>query len=400
MVLHDLPRELSVAAAARVLARCDELGSLSEEPGRLTRRFGTAALDAAMARVAAWMAEAGLRPWRDGVGNLVGRLEGTGPGTLVLGSHLDTVPDAGRYDGPLGVLVALEAVAAVRPRRAVEVVAFADEEGARFGTTYLGSAGYLGRLDPAALALTDEDGVALGDLVGELPSPRADLAGYLEVHIEQGPVLEREDAPVGVVTAITGQTRAALTLEGRAGHAGTVPMAARRDALCGAAEVVLAAEAAGRAVPGLVATVGSLAVAPGAGNVIPGEARVSLDLRHAEDRVRERERDALRAKAEAIAAARGLAASWEVRQEAGAVGTDRGLRAVLADAVRAAGVRVVELPSGAGHDAAQVALAAPVAMLFVRCAGGVSHHPDEAVAADDVAVAVTVLARALARLAV
>ncbi|MGH2947262.1 MAG: hydantoinase/carbamoylase family amidase, partial [Solirubrobacteraceae bacterium] len=296
--------------AATVLERCARLGEVSEEPGLLVRPFGTPAMERANALVGGWMREAGLDVREDAVRNLIGRRD-TLPArpAFVLGSHLDTVRDAGRYDGPLGVLVALAAVERAQTPFAVEVVGFADEEGLRFGTAYLGSSAMAGR--PLPLDARDADGVRLGDLVPD-PAPAArsaaDLLGYCEVHIEQGPVLERRGVPVGVVTAITGQTHAVVRIEGEAGHAGTVPMAGRRDALCAAAEAVLAAEevaargdvaadddpivaagddpivAAGD--DGVVATVGRLAVEPGARNVIPAAVTLSVDLRHGDDAVR------------------------------------------------------------------------------------------------------------------
>jgi allantoate deiminase len=371
------------------MERLDALARVTEEPGRLTRRFGTPALREAGAQVAAWMREAGLDVRRDAVGNLIGRREGPGR-TLMLGSHLDTVVDAGRYDGALGVLVAIECAA--RAQGALEVAAFADEEGVRYGTAYLGSAALAGRFEPEWLAREDDGGVALGDLLdGPLPAP-ADVAAYVEVHIEQGPQLEAEDVPVGVVTGIVGQTRARVEFVGRAGHAGTVPMALRHDALCAAAEWILAVEAAG-----VVATVGEIRVEPGAPNVIPGRARLSLDVRHADDAARAAAVAALRSRAEELAAARSVAVEWEPVQETAAVACDPVLTEALAAAVAEAGHRVVRLESGAGHDAAMMAAVAPVAMLFVRCADGVSHHPDESVAARDVAAAIDVLDRFLAR---
>jgi allantoate deiminase len=225
------------------------------------------------------------------------------------------------------------------------------------------------------------------------------VLGYCEVHIEQGPVLERRELPVGVVTAIAGQSRIAVTLRGEAGHAGTVPMDGRRDALCAAAELVLAVERVAAAEPGMVGTVGRLAVEPGAGNVIPGAAELSIDLRHQDDAVRVHAVEELRGHAERIAGARGVELGWEVRQEAPAVPVDAALRERLADAVGAVGVPVVELPSGAGHDAAEIASIAPICMLFVRCRGGISHHPDESVEAADVGVALDVLERFLLGLA-
>jgi len=404
------------ADAARVVARCRELAAVSEEPDRLTRRFATPAMARANALVGGWMAEAGLRVRVDAAGNLVGRLEGTDPGagTLLLGSHLDTVRDAGAFDGPLGVLVAVACVERLRGEDArlpfaVEVLGFSDEEGLRYGTAYLGSRALAGSFEPALLELVDDDGVALGTaLTGFGGAPR-DLAGasrrgerllgYCEVHIEQGPVLEGRDAPVGVVSAIAGATRAELGFTGRAGHAGTVPMAARRDAACAAAEWVLAVEAAGRREPGLVATVGCLQARPGAPNVVPGAAVASLDVRHADDAARGAAVAALRAEAQRIGAARGVEVAWRELMSAPAVAMDARLGGLLAEAVADRGLPVVRLASGAGHDAVALSALTAVAMLFVRCAGGVSHHPDESVDQSDVAVALDVLHGFVRRLA-
>jgi allantoate deiminase len=381
-----------MTAAETVMERCVALARFSEEPDRLTRRFGTPALRAACDQVAGWMEQAGLAVRRDAVGNLIGRREGEG-GTLMLGSHLDTVRDAGRYDGMLGVLVAIACAERAHLDCALEVVAFADEEGVRYGTAYLGSAALAGRFDPAWLERVDADGVRLADLLdGPLPAPRDNLLGYVEVHIEQGPQLESAGVPVGVVTGIVGQSRARVDFVGRAGHAGTVPIDMRADALCGAAEWILAVES-----HGVVATVGEAHVRPGAANVIPGRARLSLDVRHADDSARAAAVGALRERAQAIAAARGLAVEWESVQETPAVACDPALTEALAAAVAEAGHEVVRLESGAGHDAAMMAAVAPVAMLFVRCAGGVSHHPDESATTEDVAAAIDVLDRCLAR---
>jgi len=365
----------------------------------------------ANALVGGWMAEAGLAVRTDAAGNLVGRLEGTDPaaGTLLLGSHLDTVRDAGAFDGPLGVLTAVACAARLAgdpPPFAVEVLGFSDEEGLRFGTAYLGSRAVAGTLDAATLETSDAHGVtvrealaAFGD--GAEPASRRgeDLLGYVELHIEQGPVLEQRGAAVGVVTAIAGATRAEVRFSGRAGHAGTVPMDLRADAACALAELVLAVEAAARAQPGLVATVGRLAVAPGAPNVIPGSAEASLDVRHAQDRVREAAVAALRERAEEIGARRGVALGWEERLSTPAVAMDARLGELLAAAVADRGQPDVRLPSGAGHDAVALSELTPAAMLFVRCAGGVSHQPDESVDAADVAVALDVLDGFLRRLA-
>jgi allantoate deiminase len=402
------------ADAPSVLERCDALAACSEEQGRITRRFATRALGRAREIVAGWMEEAGLATRVDAVGNLVGRLEGAGAQTLLLGSHLDSVRDAGRYDGPLGVLAAL--AAAERFARAgrtlpfaLEVVAFADEEGLRYGTAYLGSAALAGRFDPTWLGRRDGDGIALADAlrdwggdpgaIASLARDPATLRGYLEVHIEQGPVLEARDLPVGVVTAIAGQTRASVGFEGRAGHAGTTPMDGRSDALAAAAEWITAVEATARGQHGLVATVGEIAAAPNASNVIPAAVTASLDVRHPDDGARERAVETLRAAAAGAAGARGVHAAWELVQANAAVPCDPGLADALARAVQAQGVAVERLASGAGHDGVALAALTPVAMLFVRCAGGISHHPGESVRADDVAVAIDVLERTLADLA-
>ena len=393
------------ASAHDVLARVAALGEISEEPGRLTRRYGTPALARAVDLVAEWMEDAGLAVRRDAVGNLVGRTGGDGP-PFVLGSHLDTVPNAGRFDGPLGILAALAVVerltlGGTQPPVPLEVVAFADEEGTRFGTAYLGSAAYAGALEREWLGLVDDDGITLaeaivasgGDPEAALGSPAPELAGYLEVHIEQGPVLEREGLPVGAVSAIAGQTRVRVVLAGETGHAGTVPMDARHDALAAAAEVVLAVERVGRSTDGLVSTVGALSLAPNVGNVVPGEARMLLEVRHADDDVRARAAEAIRREIERLASVRGVDASWTLRYDTPAVELAPELRRRLEAAIEAAGHPVRSLVSGAGHDAVVLSRLCPAAMLFVRCAGGVSHDPRESVDEADVTVALDVVER-------
>jgi allantoate deiminase len=387
--------------ADAVVARCRELARVSDEDGLLVRGFGGPAMERANALVGRWMAEAGMAVRTDAARNLVGSIPGSdaGAGMLLLGSHLDTVRDAGAFDGPLGVLVAIACVERLRGQEVtlpfgVHVLGFSDEEGLRFGTAYLGSRAVAGTLDGETLQMRDAGGVSVREALGgdaAAASWRGErLLGYCEVHIEQGPVLEERDAPVGVVDAIAGATRAEVRFTGRAGHAGTVPMVLRRDAACAVAEFVLAVEAAGREVPDLVATVGRLGVEPGAPNVVPGAALASLDVRHADDAVRGGTVARLRRRAEEIGAARGVAVTWTPRLDTAAVAMDPALSDALA---RAAGPGVPRLPSGAGHDAVALAEAMPVAMLFVRCAGGVSHHPDESVDAADVAVALDVLDR-------
>jgi allantoate deiminase len=395
-----------LTTAAAVLERCDRLAEVSEEPDRLVRRYATPAMRAANDLVAGWMEAAGLEPSEDAVGNLIGRREGAGGRTLVLGSHLDTVLDAGRYDGPLGVMAGIAVAARLRDRElpfALEVVGFADEEGLRYGTAFLGSSAMAGRFAPAWLALADADGVTLADAlrafggdpdaVASAARDPAELLAYCEVHIEQGPALERHGVPLGVVTAIAGQSHAEVRFTGEAGHAGTVPMEARRDALTAAAEWILSVEALARRRDPLVATVGRLGVRPGARNVIAGEARMTLDVRHGSDAVRRQALEALRAEAVRVAAARDVALHWRARGETPAVPTSPELGERLAAALAAVGVPFERLPSGAGHDGVAMAALAPIAMLFVRCAGGVSHNPAESVAEEDVAVALDVLER-------
>jgi allantoate deiminase len=387
--------------AESVVARCRELARVSDEDGVLVRAFGGPGMARANDLVGRWMAEAGMAVRVDAAANLVGSIPGSeaDAGTLLLGSHLDTVRDAGAFDGPLGVLCAIACVARLRAEEVslpfgVDVLGFSDEEGLRFGTAYLGSRAVAGTLDPPVLAVRDAAGVSVREALGgdaAAASRRGErLRGYCEVHIEQGPVLEERGAPVGVVDAIAGATRAVVHFEGRAGHAGTVPMAARRDAACAMAELVLAVESTGRATPGLVATVGQLELTPGAPNVVPGDAVASLDVRHADDEVRARSVAALRRRAEEIAATRGLAVTWSALLDTAAVRMDAALSDALA---AAAGPGAPRLSSGAGHDAVALSAAMPVAMLFVRCAGGVSHHPDESVEVADVAVALDVLDR-------
>lgn len=373
-------------SARRVLERADELAAFTEDPGRITRSLLTPAMAGARGRVREWMLDAGLEVRMDALGNLAGR---RGDARLVIGSHIDSVADAGRYDGVLGVLVALEVAAATDVP--LEVVAFADEDGLRFGSIYLGSRAYIGA--PIDLSVRDRAGVTLRDAIGvELGPPLYRGAdAYLEVHIEQGPVLEAEGLPLGVVTAITGQSRYELAFEGVAGHAGTTPMDRRRDALAAAAEFVLAAERLAQAEPGLVATVGVITVPDGAVNVIAGRAEATLDVRHADDDVRANAVAALRGQADAIAGRRGVRVTWAPIAEQPAVRCT--LADPLAEAVAACGVPVRRLPSGAGHDAVTMAEVTDVALLFVRCAGGISHHPDEAVDEADVALAIEAATR-------
>ncbi len=406
---------IELADAQKVMDRCDVLGAISEDSDRLTRRFTTPAMRAANAAVAGWMRDAGMAVRQDSIGNLIGRYEAreAGAKTLLLGSHLDTVRDAGKYDGPLGVLVALTLVERLHARGArlpvaLEVVAFADEEGLRYHTSYLGSQVLAGTFDPRDLSRRDEDGIAMGEAIRAFGGDPAAIdrdkrdpdtvLAYCEVHIEQGPVLERRELPVGVVSVIMGQSRCDIAFAGQAGHAGTVPMDLRHDALCAAAEFALAVEGLARREAGLVATVGQLAVGPGASNVIPGRATLSLDVRHLDDVARDTACRDLHNTAMDIGARRGVAVDWRPVQESATVACSPELGAALSRAIEAMGYEALSLPSGAGHDAVIMSALAPVAMLFVRCKGGVSHNPAESVAVEDVAVALDVMDTFLANL--
>jgi allantoate deiminase len=398
--------------ATIVMERCDLLSNISEDSEGICRPYGSQSMREVNKIVSGWMHSAGMTTRYDAIGNLIGRYEGEGNKTLILGSHLDTVRDAGKYDGILGVMVAVASVQKLRGERlpfSVEVVAFADEEGLRFGTTYLGSSVYAGAFDEERLTLEDRNEVSLARAVRDFggdPDALAgggrgngDLLGYCEVHIEQGPVLEQKDLPVGVVTGIQSQTRAQASFTGTAGHAGTVPMQGRKDALCAAAEFILEVERAAKAEPDSVATVGEIKTLPGASNVISGETRVSLDLRHPDDAAREKLRDHLEERAADIAASRNCGHSWEVRQENAAIPMDERLTDYLAKAMEKVGLPVCRIPSGAGHDAAQMASLTAPAMLFVRCEEGISHNPAESVTKEDVGVAIDVVSRFIELLA-
>jgi allantoate deiminase len=395
-------------AARKILRRLELLGRISDAPAGITRTFASPAMRRANHLVAGWMREAGLQTRIDAVGNLIGHYPGARPNAklLLLGSHLDTVRNAGKFDGPLGVVLAIACVEHWHRRKvhfpfAIEILGFADEEGVRYQTTYLGSKAVAGGFDPRDLKRKDADGitmaVAIKNFGGEparLKSARFDhrkLLGYVEAHIEQGPVLEAKNLSVAIVTGIAGQSRARITFSGRAGHAGTVPMKLRQDALCAAAEFVLQVEALARRTKGLVATVGEICAKPGASNVIPGEVSLTLDVRHARDGLRRSAHRRLTQAARTIARQRKVKLCLENVHEAAAVDCSPTLSARLASAARRCQKKVLQLPSGAGHDAAVMAGITPVAMLFIRCKGGISHHPDESVKVQDVQVAFNVL---------
>jgi len=408
MTVRTLPER-----ARRAIAECRRIAVLSEEPDRTTRRFLTPPMRAVHTLLRERMEALGMTVSVDAVGNLRGLWQppGSRAKRLILGSHIDTVPNAGAFDGILGVTLALECAEIAQELKLplpIEIIAFSEEEGVRFGVPFIGSRAVAGRFDPALLKLKDAEGITLEDAIrafgldpGEIGNTAMDAnaLGFFEIHIEQGPVLEAEDLRVAAVTAIVGQTRYTLTWTGHANHAGTTPMHLRRDALAGAAEWIAAVESLAQRTEGLVATVGHLDVEPNAGNVIAGAVRVSLDVRHANDFERKTAVETLLAQAEAIAARRRLDLQSAHQMDQPAVPMDERLTAFLAEAMEAAGLPAKRMPSGAGHDAMVMAARVPTAMLFLRSPGGISHHPDETVLVEDVAAALAVCRKFLQRLA-
>ena len=393
------------AITADLMTRIDQLCLLTEVPGTVQRTFLSTTAARMHAALSAWALELGLDAWVDAAGNWHAALPGPTPDapTFIIGSHLDTVPDGGKYDGLLGVALGLALAGTLKrggatlPYR-LEVLGFSEEEGVRFGVPFIGSLSALGEAG-SMLGLRDPAGVSVEEAMRDFgldPArlPDAALAGphlgFLEFHIEQGPVLEAAGQPLGVVTALVGHHRLKITLTGRANHAGTTPMGLRQDALTAAAEWMLAAETLARATPGLVATVGQLQVFPGASNVIPGRAELTLDLRHQDDNLRAARLTELEAALHEIGDRRGVQTQAEVLTMIPAVPLDASLLAGLHRAAAETGLSAPELVSGAGHDAMIMSRAMPAAMLFLRTPGGLSHHPDEAVAPGDVQAALEV----------
>ncbi len=447
------------SGGARAVARCDELGiaPYSDLPDGLYRGYLTPAHRAALDRVGAWMVEAGMQIRIDPAANLIGRYEGLTPDApaLIIGSHIDSVRDGGRYDGPLGIMLGIEAVAALQGRRlpfAIEVIAFGDEEGSRFPAAMLTSRAVAGTLDAAALDMADAHGISVAEALAEMgldvaeylaaARPRGTVLAYLEAHIEQGPLLEAEGLAVGTVTGIAAQLRYEIIVIGTAGHAGTTSMPLRRDALAGAAEMILAVETtAGAAASDLVATVGRIEASPGAANVIPGSVTFTLDVRAGDEAGRD-EAAADILEAIRVIAGKEASASTLFSRGSGSPGSqtmqpvapgpplsrgndsfagngagsrdldvaitlihdlpaspcDPALMDLLDAATTAAGQPIRRLVSGAGHDAMVMAALCPTAMLFIRCRGGISHNPAEHVDPADAEIALTVMSGFIDRL--
>jgi allantoate deiminase len=393
-----------------IVDRIQALAAISSEPNNLTRIFLSVEHRKSADLLLSWMREAGMDAHLDAIGNVVGRYEGDKPKLpcLMLGSHYDTVRDAGKWDGPLGVITAISCVADLNKRGvrlpfAIEIAGFADEEGVRFSSTLLGSRAIADTFDMSALSSRDSDGVTMRDAmvkfgldpehIGAAARGRSELLAYVELHIEQGPVLEKEHLPVGVVTAISGATRLAVVLKGMAGHAGTVPMRLRRDALAGAAECILAIEELCRTDEALVGTVGYINARPGATNVIPGDVSFTIDIRSSSERHRKLAVADIVKQVEIIAKRRQLELQIDVTHENRTVPCAPWLKDQLAAAIANQSLRVLELPSGAGHDGMAMVDIADVGMLFVRCRHGLSHHPDEHADLADVDIGAIVLLR-------
>ena len=393
-----------------ICRRIDELAAISGSPDNLTRVFLSPEQALASDLVLSWMQGAGMAAHVDAIGNVVGRYEGVRPGlpALALGSHLDTVRDAGKYDGMLGVVTAIACVdqlnrAGRRLDFAIEIIGFSDEEGVRFGTTMLGSEAVAGTFDMATLARTDDRGItmeqALRDFgldpagIASADHRREDVLAYVEFHIEQGPVLEGWDLPVGCVTSISGAIRYEVAITGQAGHAGTVPMPARKDALAAAAECVLAIEARCATEPGLVGTVGRIEAGPGAINVIPGRAAFTIDVRAPDDAQRLRAADDLIQQIGTIARKRGVTLIQRKIYDMAAAPCAPWLMDQIDGAIAAEGVKPFRLPSGAGHDGMAMIRLTDIGMIFLRCTGGISHNPAEAITVEDAETGARVLLR-------
>ena len=398
--------------ANHVISRCRQIAACTDIPGETTRTFLSPPMRRVHALLREWMEAAGMTVHIDAAGNLRGIRPGPSSQSprLLIGSHLDTVPNAGAFDGILGVVLGVAIIEELRGQHlpfAIEVIGFSEEEGVRFNKPFLGSLALIGKLDNETLAHTDRNGVSVAEAIrifGLSPAelPAATMANeafaYLEIHIEQGPLLESEGASLGIVEALAGQTRMSLTFDGHANHAGTTPMHLRHDAMAAAAAWIVSVEDYAGAHPGLVATVGKVETLPGAGNVIAGQVKASLDVRHASDHTRNIAVAALITSAKAAAIKRGVLLATHTQLEQPAVPMDPHLTSLLDQASTKANFPGRRMTSGAGHDAMIVARRLPCTMLFVRSPGGLSHHPGEAVLPQDIEAALATAMEFLALL--
>src|SRR5215470_126823 len=388
--------------AERAVARCRTLASFSEDAGSLRRTFLSPPMRDVHREIASWLAPLGMKARIDAVGNLRAIYPAIDPSAarLLIGSHLDTVSNAGIYDGMLGVVLAVALLEGLEGRHlpyAIEVIGFSEEEGVRFGIPFIGSRALVGRIDDELLNKSDAAGASVQEAIEQFGLNLAeiqqdvldnDACAYLEFHIEQGPVLENVGRALGVVGAIAGQTRMDFVFTGLANHAGTTPMNLRFDAMAGAAEWIIAVERTAKNTPGLVATVGSVETRPGATNVIAGEVRATLDVRHSNDDQRNRAVEQISCASQDIARARGLSVSVNTRMNQPAVPMDATLVAQIERAIHDVGCEPHRMGSGAGHDAMILAEKVPSAMIFLRTPNGISHDPTESVSVADVAKAI------------
>ena len=403
--MNDSTPDLDIAS--RIMSCIEALAAISESNDHLTRVSLSEQHKQANSLVGEWMTACGMQVHTDAIGNIIGRYEGSKEGpALLIGSHLDTVRNGGRYDGMLGVVIPIICVEILHKQQKklpfpIEIVGFCDEEGVRFPSTLLGSRAIAGTLDEETLQECDASGISIAEALREfgqdpdqLQTARRhseDFIGFVEIHIEQGPVLELEDLPVGLVTAISGASRYQIEVTGKAGHAGTVPMNLREDALTAASECILAIEDICTQLPDVVGTVGMIDALPGAGNVIPGQVNFSLDLRSSKDSTRDDAEAKVFSALERISHRRGVAVKPMRTYQAEGRTCDSWLSNQLASAIKSSGYRLLTLPSGAGHDAMALADLTRIAMLFVRCKDGLSHHPDESITREDAAATAKVL---------
>lgn len=398
--------------ALRIIARCREIAACTEVPGEITRVFLTPPMHAVHALLRGWMETTGMIVDIDAIGNLRAVWPGCTPNSprLLIGSHLDTVPNAGAFDGILGVVLGVAIIEELRGQQlpfAIEIIGFSEEEGVRFNTPFLGSLALVGKLNAETMTRTDREGISVRQAIeayGLDPAqlPKAVLSdrsfAYIEFHIEQGPILESNNDSLGIVEALVGQTRMEIIFTGQANHAGTTPMHLRHDAMTAAADWIVAVETYARSQEGLVATIGKVEVSPGAGNVIAGRVVASLDVRHADDAIRQASIVAISQLAETAAAKRGVQLAMHTQLEQPAVALDSRLTTMLENAATQAGFPSRRMTSGAGHDAMILAPVIPSTMLFLRSPGGLSHHPDESMHPEDVEAALATAMEFLAHL--
>jgi allantoate deiminase len=406
---------MSIEGTARTaIERCHKLAAFSEDRGSIRRTFLSPPMWECHREITVWLNRLGVEVRIDPAGNLRGVYSGEAASAprLLIGSHLDTVPNAGAYDGVLGVVLAVALLERLEGRQlpfAIEVVGFSEEEGVRFGAPFIGSRALVGPLSEELLSLKDTAGITVRQAIEDFgldprrisaAAMRSDTLGYVEFHIEQGPVLDQMNRPLGVVEGIAGQSRLEFTFTGGANHAGTTPMSLRHDAVAAAAEWITAVEAEALRTPGLVATVGNVTAKPGVVNVIAGEAHATLDIRHGTDAIRAGSLERLIRAAKEIGAKRGVSARHAVMMDQAAVAMDPALTHEAEEAVRRAGCEPHRMVSGAGHDAMILAEKVPAALIFLRTPGGISHDPSETVLAEDVAKAIEAGSHLLDQLAV